>query len=96
MPRLKSKPGAIRSKTVCVRLRAEEEAGLKKLAADLGQAPSRIMRRLIREALTGGPDYFDDGVLDLRRMHRELAVIGRNLHRSGLIRRKTGAFATGA
>ena len=91
MGRPKAKPGAIRSKTVCVRLRAEEEAGLKKLAADLGQPPSRIIRRLIREALTGGPDYFDDGVLDLRRMHRELAAIGRNLNQLSRVANQGGA-----
>ena len=91
MGRPKAKPGAIRSKMVCVRLRAEEEAGLKKLAADLGQPPSRIMRRLIREALTGGPDYFDDGVLDLRRMHRELAAIGRNLNQLSRAANQGGA-----
>ena len=36
--------------------------------------------RLIREAINGGPDYFDDGVLDLRRMYRELNSIGSNLN----------------
>ena len=91
MGRPKSKPGAIRSKMVFVRLREEEEAGLKKLAADLGQTPSRIIRRLIREALTGGPDYFDDGVLDLRRLHRELAAIGRNLNQLSRVANQGGA-----
>ena len=91
MPRPKSKAGAVRSKIAFVRLRADEEAGLKKLAADLGQTPSRIMRRLIREALTGAPDYFDDGVLDLRRMHRELAAIGRNLNQLSRVANQGGA-----
>ena len=54
--------------------------GLKQLAENLGEIPSRIIRRLIREAVTGGPDYFDDGVLDLRRMARELNSIGSNLN----------------
>ena len=80
MGRPKSKPAATRSRVAFVRLREEEDAGLKELAATLGQPPSRIIRRLIREALTGGPDYFDDGVIDLLRMHRELAAIGRNLN----------------
>ncbi|MCY4560538.1 MAG: plasmid mobilization relaxosome protein MobC [Chloroflexi bacterium] len=91
MPRPKAKPGAVRSKMAFVRLRADEEAGLKKLAADLGQPPSRIIRRLIREALTGGPDYFDDGVLDLRRLHRELAAIGRNLNQLSRVANQGGA-----
>ena len=44
------------------------------------QPPSRILRRLLREALTGGPDYFKDELVDLRRMCRELSAIGRNLN----------------
>ena len=68
------------SRMVHVRLHLKEAEGLKQRAEDLGQTPSRLIRRLIREALNGGPDYFDDGVLDLRRMHRELASIGRNLN----------------
>ena len=91
MPRPKAKPGAVRSKMAFVRLRADEDAGLKKLAADLGQAPSRIMRRLIREALTGGPDYFDDGLLELRRMRTELAAIGRNLNQLARTANQGGA-----
>ena len=80
MPRPKAKAPKVRSKMAFVRLRAEEEAGLKELAATLGQPPSRIIRRLIREAVTGGPDYFNDGVHELERMSRELAAIGRNLN----------------
>lgn len=80
MGRPKSKPAAARSRVAFVRLREEEDAGLKELAATLGQPPSRIIRRLIREALTGGPDYFDDGLLELSRMRGELAAIGRNLN----------------
>lgn len=80
MGRPKSKAPAVRSRVVFARLREAEEAGLKHLAARLGQTPSRIIRRLIREAITGGPDYFDDGLLELGRMHRELAAIGSNLN----------------
>ena len=80
MGRPKSKPSEIHSKMAGVRLREEEWAGLAQLAENLGETPSRVIRRLIREALTGGPDYFDDGLIDLRRMHRELASIGRNLN----------------
>ena len=80
MGRPKSKPHEVRSKMAFVRLRDEEWAGLKQLAENLGATPSRIIRRLIREALTGGPDYFDDGVLDLRMISRELNSIGSNLN----------------
>ena len=61
MGRPKSKPQAVRSKMVGVRLREEEWAGLKQLAENLGETPSRILRRLVREAINGGPDYFEDG-----------------------------------
>ena len=80
MGRPKTKPSAVRSRAAAVRLREEEWAGLKQLAENLNETPSRIIRRLVREALTGGPDYFDDGVLDLRRMYRELNSIGSNLN----------------
>ena len=80
MSRPKSKPHVVRSKMAGVRLREEEWAGLAQLAENLGETPSRIIRRLVREALNGGPDYFDDAVIDLRNMHRELNAIGRNLN----------------
>ena len=44
------------------------------------EKPSRIVRRLIREAITQGPDFFDDGVGELRSAHRELAAVGRNIN----------------
>ena len=80
MARPRKPPGVAHTRVVHVRLKPVEEAGLKQLAETLGATPSRIIRRLIREALTGGPDYFDDGVLDLRRMSRELNSIGSNLN----------------
>ena len=80
MSRPKLKPSGVRSRAAAVRFREEEWDGLKKMAEQLGETPSRIIRRLVREALNGGPDYFDDGVIDLRNMHRELNSIGRNLN----------------
>ena len=35
---------------------------------------------MLREALTGGPDYFKDELVDLRGLVRELTAIGRNLN----------------
>ena len=80
MARPKKIPSSALSRSRNIRLHLAEDQGLKQLAETLGETPSRVIRRLIREALTGGPDYFEDGVLDLRRMHRELASIGRNLN----------------
>ena len=91
MPRPKTNPPKVRSRVAGIRLREDEWAGLTQLAADIGQPPSRIIRRLIREALTGGPDYFDDGLLELRRMRGELAAIGRNLNQLSRAANQGGA-----
>ena len=84
----------VRSSSVRVRLREEERAAFQQFAAQLGQTPSRIIRRLIREAITAGPDYFDDGLLELRQMRNELARVGGNLNQ--LVRAaNTGAAVEG-
>lgn len=79
-----SDPGAaphkVRSQMVHVRLREEERTAFQRLAVQLGQTPSRIICRLIREAITAGPDYFDDGLLELRQMRRALDRVGGNLN----------------
>lgn len=68
------------SRMAGVRLRVEEDTGLKALGKALGLPPSRIIRRLIREAITGGPDYFADGEKEMRMLHVHLAAVGRNLN----------------
>ena len=80
MGRPKSKPHEVRSRVAGIRLREEEWGGLAQLAETLGETPSRIIRRLIREAINGGPDYFEDGAGEIRRMRYELTRIGRNLN----------------
>ena len=77
-PRLKDTTAY--SRMVHTRLRLEEDTGLKQLAAALNVPPSRIVRRLIREAINGGPDYFTDGEKEIRMMHVHLAAVGRNLN----------------
>ena len=77
-PRLKDTTAY--SRMVHTRLRLAEDTGLKQLAAALNVPPSRIIRRLIREAITGGPDYFKDGEKEIRLMHVHLAAVGRNLN----------------
>jgi len=64
-----------------VRLTAEERDALQGLSETLGVKPSKIVRRLVREAVTGGPDFFDDGIKELRESNRQLCAIGRNLNR---------------
>lgn len=69
-----------RSRVVGIRLREQEWAAFRQFAARIDQKPARVARRLIREAVTAGPDYFDDGLLELHRMRVELGAIGRNLN----------------
>jgi len=64
-----------------VRLTVDENAALKKLAEEMGVKPSKLIRRLIREAVNQGPDFFDDGIKELRETNRQIAAIGRNLNR---------------
>ena len=80
MGRPKLKPREVRSRVGFVRLREEEWGGLAQLAETLGTTPSRVIRRLIREAINGGPDYFEDGEREIQRMRHELTRIGRNLN----------------
>ena len=80
MGRPKKHPAKAYSRVAHVRLSAEEAAGLKALSRTLKLPPSRIHRRLIREAINGGPDYFDDGAQEQRLLHIHLAAVGRNLN----------------
>lgn len=68
------------SRVAHVRLRLEEEAGLHALGQALGLSPSRILRCLLREAINGGPDFFDNGEVELRTLRQHLTAIGRNLN----------------
>lgn len=68
-----------RAKLWC-RIRPAEGTAFKQLASSLNQPPGRVLRRLVREAITGGPDFFADGVSELCAAHRELAAVGRNLN----------------
>ena len=69
-----------RSKVFHVRVRDDERAALDKLAKSLDRKPSEIIRRLVREAVTTGPDFFDDGLNEMRQAHRQLAAVGRNIN----------------
>ena len=80
MARPKKRPERLASGMLHVRVYPEEKAALEQLAETLGETPSRVIRSLIRAAITGGPDYFADGVYELRANHRHLAAVGRNLN----------------
>jgi hypothetical protein len=64
-----------------VRLTMDENQALKKLALEMSVKPSKLIRRLIREAVNQGPDFFDDGIKELRETNRQIGAIGRNLNR---------------
>lgn len=78
MPKPSARPSA--SDSLRVRVHRSEREALKRLADSLDQKSSRILRRMIREAITGGPDFFDDGLAELREAHRQLAAVGRNIN----------------
>ena len=80
MSRPKKRPDKAYSWIAHVRLSLEEEAGFKALSRTFKLPTSRIYRRLIREAINGGPDYFDDEVQEERMMHVHLSAVGRNLN----------------
>ncbi len=80
MPRKKFAKGEAKTGWIHVRIRPAERDALEKLARKLDEQPSRVVRRLVREAITGGPDYFADGLKEIRTAHRELAAVGRNIN----------------
>ena len=80
MPRPRLLDSDRRSEVFRVRLRRAEGAAFKHLAETVNEPPGRVLRRLVREAVTGGPDFFDDDVIDLRMLHRQVAATGRTLN----------------
>lgn len=80
MVRLKLPEGEAKTESLRVRVNPEEHAALQALAQSLDQKPSQVVRRLVREAITGGPEYFADELSELRAAHREIAAVGRNIN----------------
>ena len=66
-----------RSQVINIRVSDAEADGLRSAAEALGVSRSRLLRRLIRECLRGHPDYFDDGLQELREAHRAVAETNR-------------------
>lgn len=61
------------------RVTPEELAGLKAVTAREGVTVSRLLRRAVREMVTGGPAFFDDAVAELSNVAGELARLERIL-----------------
>jgi len=72
--------GEAKTSSLRVRVNPEEHAALQRLAKALNEKPSQVVRRLLREAITDGPEYFEDGLAEIRAAHRELAAVGRNIN----------------
>lgn len=68
------------SDAVRTRIDGKEKAALSVLAGRLGETPSRVIRRLIREAINGETDLFDPGLEVLAGATNQLAAVGRNLN----------------
>lgn len=71
--------GAPVTEALRFRVTPGELAGLKAVAAREGVTLSRLLRRAVREMVTGGPDFFDDGTERMSELARELAAIQRRL-----------------
>jgi hypothetical protein len=64
----------------CVRLTASEHAAFAAACASSSERPARVQRRLIREYVTGSPDYFSGELGTLRSSCDSLARVGNNLN----------------
>ena len=80
MARPKLRADDRKSRRFTIRLRPAESEALDRIAQLTNQPASHILRRLLREAATGGPDFFRDDIIDLRTLHRQMAAIGNNLN----------------
>ena len=76
MGRPQQKPRRVRSLMAGVRLRVEEDTGLKALGKSLTLSPSRLIRCVIREAITGGPDCVENGEVARRTRRHHLTPRG--------------------
>lgn len=83
-----------RTRVTHVRLNDDELARFQAAADRFGVRPSRLHRKLIREASGCGPDMLDNELAPVRQAVKELGAIGRNLNQ---ITRKinSGALAPG-
>jgi hypothetical protein len=69
-----------KTSTVRVRMTDAEKSAFATKAATLGERPSRVHRRLVREFVSGEPDYFGSELVVLRRGCDQLSRVGNNLN----------------
>jgi len=63
-----------------VRLNEEENLRFQRLAEQLQTTRSRLMRKMIREAIGAGPDLLHQELKLIEELAYQLAAIGRNLN----------------
>ncbi len=80
---------------VQLRLTPDERVALRAVALAQNIPVARLLRRAVREIVTGGPDLFDDGVKALSETARQLAAAGRNLNQIAATL-NSGDYAYGA
>lgn len=69
------------NKNLRIRLTEEEDRAIVVLARFLGEGTrSRIIRKMIREAIGQGPDLLKDDLNSFREAVRQLAAVGRNIN----------------
>lgn len=68
------------TRTLHVRLTEAEHAALMRLAAGRRITVSRLVRRAVREMVTGAPDPFDDGLAEMSRLSARLGALERSHH----------------
>ncbi len=69
-----------KDEAVRTRIRSDEKKAFTRLANELGVTPSRLQRRLIREAINAEADLFDPGLGALSEASNQLRSVGRNLN----------------
>ena len=69
------------TRNIRIRLTEEEDLAIVSLARSSGEANrSRMLRKMIREAIRLGPDLMKDDLTGFREAVRELAAVGRNIN----------------
>jgi hypothetical protein len=78
--RPRSAPGRGKTSVLRTRVTDLERERFQVKSAELGETPARVYRRLIREFVSGGPDYFGRELTMLRQGCDQLARTGNNLN----------------
>jgi hypothetical protein len=63
-----------------IRVTPEQREGFLKFTDKIGETPSRLLRKLIRESINGDIDLLPDELLLLRILNRQLYGISNNLN----------------